>query len=84
MKPEIERETTEVLGRAVTFIDDKKGTPTSHEARISKRAGYDGRNGYASMDAEGYGATPEEALNNLRLVVADLVRTIADIGVKND
>lgn len=66
-------EITEVFGCVVQFLDDRKRKYQSHEAHISKRAGVNGVMGSASIDAEGYGATPEEALNNLRLVVAELI-----------
>ena len=66
---------TEVLGCAVDFVDDCKGKWMSHEAHLVKQADASRLNGYGAIEATGYGATKEEALADLRAVVARLIAT---------
>jgi hypothetical protein len=66
---------SDLLGCEVDFYDDKKERWQSHEAKISKAADATLLNGYGSLEATGYGATKEEAFEDLKKVVASLVAT---------
>jgi hypothetical protein len=66
---------SDLLGCEVDFYDDKKERWQSHEAKISKAADATLLNGYGSLEATGYGATKEEAFEDLKKVVTSLVAT---------
>ena len=62
-----------ILNCEVIFHDDKKEKSYSHEAMITKNIETFSHNGYGNLEVVGYGSTKEEALEDLKSGVKNLI-----------